>query len=251
MTIESENVLKRMDRIESDLIELRSSLSRPRGKEYKQHVVRYVHNAFMEFNRTNIIQKIDCMNDFDHCSKRMICMKHIREEIEAASLAYIRGDFEKSQFNMEELRKKWEEMGEICESGNCNKHFGIIIAEIRAALILAMKIEMSDMETTRKIEEQSGPSLDAANTSLKLAAIAHPARLEIISTLEKKELAFSELSRQLNLRTGHLQYHLKVLVEEGYVRKERRGEYSITLQGLTALDGLREFMSGLKDVAPA
>jgi len=48
------------------------------------------------------------------------------------------------------------------------------------------------------------------------------------------------------MRTGHLQFHLRPLLDEGYVSKLRnRGDYSLTPRGRAALDLLAVFSQRL------
>ena len=80
-------------------------------------------------------------------------------------------------------------------------------------------------------------SADLISISHMFAPLSHPARLQILQVLSLRDRAFTDLSRELDLRTGHLQFHMRPLLDEGYVSKLRnRGDYSITPRGRTALD---------------
>jgi DNA-binding transcriptional ArsR family regulator len=79
-----------------------------------------------------------------------------------------------------------------------------------------------------------------------LAPLASSWRMNILMLLSMDSRSLAELSKELGMKTGHLQFHLKTLEKGGYVRKDRKGgKYRISLQGVTALDGLRGFMYNL------
>jgi len=63
-----------------------------------------------------------------------------------------------------------------------------------------------------------------------------------------QEMGFTQISKALGLRTGHLQFHLKALKDAGYVRSSRRRRsYMITEKGIAALDGLNKLFQGLSE----
>ena len=73
-----------------------------------------------------------------------------------------------------------------------------------------------------------------------LVPLAHSARISILSSLSQGSLAFMEMSHKVGLRTGHLQFHLKTLMNAGLVEKEgTRGHYRMTEKGRKALAGSR------------
>jgi len=70
--------------------------------------------------------------------------------------------------------------------------------------------------------------------------------LQILEDLSLRDRSFTDLSRELDMRTGHLQFHLRPLLDEGYVSKLRnRGDYSLTPRGRAALDLLAVFSQRL------
>ncbi len=70
--------------------------------------------------------------------------------------------------------------------------------------------------------------------------LANHHRLEILKILSKQEQSFSAMSKALDLKTGHLQFHLKALQRAGFIKNNRRRRtYSMTLRGTTALDGIQ------------
>jgi DNA-binding HxlR family transcriptional regulator len=85
-------------------------------------------------------------------------------------------------------------------------------------------------------EKREATSVEVADL---ISMLANPWRLEVLRLLSQEEQSFSDISKALDLKTGHLQFHLKVLQEAGCIKNNpRRRMYSITLKGSTALDGV-------------
>jgi DNA-binding HxlR family transcriptional regulator len=69
-----------------------------------------------------------------------------------------------------------------------------------------------------------------------LAPLSHVIRLKILKNLEKGGKNYTQLERQIGVKSGHLQFHLNNLSQVGYVTKEKpQGRYLITIKGLKAL----------------
>jgi DNA-binding transcriptional ArsR family regulator len=86
----------------------------------------------------------------------------------------------------------------------------------------------------------------AGRVAGQLAALAHPARLQIVRHLAQAEsCCCGEVVRQLDLAQSTTSQHLKVLVEAGlvtYAPNRRRSRYALDRQ---ALAGLSETLSSL------
>jgi DNA-binding transcriptional ArsR family regulator len=235
--------MKRLKQIEDDLSSLRSSLNTSKEKEYKQKVLRYVKKAFQDFSQVDVPAKIDCMDRLDYCSKRVLCKNLMRSQAEAAGVAYMRNDLERSNKILDALKERVGDMAEDCETPDCRNYTLSLISDIKTVLVLAKRIENNSKEAGTEVEKRFDHLRNTADASDALSAFAHPARLDILISLENHDLGFSELSNELHLRTGHLQYHLKILEDNGYVRRDHKGgRYGITIKGLTALEGLRDLM---------
>ncbi|RLE97025.1 MAG: hypothetical protein DRJ63_09745 [Thermoprotei archaeon] len=67
---------------------------------------------------------------------------------------------------------------------------------------------------------------------------AHPLRIEILRALAEKPMTFSELKKELGIKSsGHLDFHLKKL--EGLIEVKKDGKYHLTKEGYAALEALK------------
>jgi len=237
-------MINRLERLEGDLESMRSSIFTIRGEEFKRLVLKEVQGVFEEYSEREVMDRIGCMDDILHCSKRRFCMSATTSNVEAASLAFLKGDLDRTFTILSNLENNARTGKEECEAGECHDYVLSMISEIKTVFTLAGRIVTRVQDLSLGVQTFEG--LDPESVADTLIPLAHPIRIAILVDLGKRDMTFSELSRDLDLRTGHLQFHLKALEDGGYVRKERaRGRYGISLKGMTALDGLRAFMASL------
>jgi len=68
-------------------------------------------------------------------------------------------------------------------------------------------------------------------------AIAHPLRIKILKLLAERSMGFSELKRELGIKSsGKLDFHLKKL--ENLVALDSDGRYTLTKEGYAALQAI-------------
>jgi DNA-binding transcriptional ArsR family regulator len=95
---------------------------------------------------------------------------------------------------------------------------------------------------------REGPTEAARPEAMEaaLAPLSNAWRLRILMMLSGTERSMSEIARELGMRTGHLQFHIKKLREASYIVLDRkRRTYSLTTKGQRALHGAERLVSGL------
>jgi len=66
--------------------------------------------------------------------------------------------------------------------------------------------------------------------------------------LSKEDDSLAELAKQMELKKGHLQFHLKALMEVDYIRFDRKSRlYSITDRGSLVLDSVAKLLKNMMD----
>lgn len=237
-------IADRLERLERDMDVLRTSNTGIGRLEYKRQVLREVQKVVSEYGQHDIAQKVEGMNDILHCSKRKFCTNIIINKIETAGMAYLHDERERTLDILSELKRQMEEGGHDCEADECRSYALNLVSEIITVFEVAIRIERGISSIPAELDDTA--PLDPQEVSKMLAPLSHPARVSILMALEQGSRGFTEISRELDLRTGHLQFHLRALEDVGYVRQERRGgQYAISLQGMAAVGGLRTFMTDL------
>ena len=78
--------------------------------------------------------------------------------------------------------------------------------------------------------------------ALKLKALAHPARLEILEILKYKCCICGEIVEELPLAQATVSQHLKVLKEAGFIIGETEGTKVCYMLNRIALDRFKDFV---------
>jgi len=113
--------------------------------------------------------------------------------------------------------------------------------------------QMALMETLRFQTGRPGlrRSCDSAYGGLEperleamLSPLSNAVRLKILALLYTNSRSFTEIMSEMHMQKGHLQFHLRKLVDSGYVNVDRRTHlYSLGEKGLLAVDGLGQLFS--------
>ena len=237
-------ITERVEQLERSMSILSTSGAGIGRDEFKRQVLREVQKVVSEYGQQDVTHRVECMNDILYCSKRKFCMNGITSKVETAGMAYLQDDQGRTLEILRGLKEQIEDGADDCEANECRSYALGLVSEIITVFEVADRIEQGIISIPTDL--RSEVPLDPQEVSRLLTPLSHPVRVSILMKLEQGGLGFSEISRELDLRTGHLQFHLRALENVGYVRQERRGgQYVISLQGMTALSGLRALMTDL------
>jgi DNA-binding transcriptional ArsR family regulator len=79
-----------------------------------------------------------------------------------------------------------------------------------------------------------------------LSPLSNKWRLRILWMLRESDRTLSEISKALDMRTGHMQFHINSLRDAGYILSDKRTRtYKITDKGERALRGAERLAAGL------
>jgi DNA-binding transcriptional ArsR family regulator len=125
-----------------------------------------------------------------------------------------------------------------------------LVAQIRDYL------QLSDTIFSQTVPE--GSSLDpmgtySSNRSLSpevaerlLAPLSNARRIQVMLILSRESNSLAELCKELDLQKGHLQFHLKALLDVDYIRFDRKSRlYSISPRGKMLLEGVTNLIESL------
>jgi len=115
--------------------------------------------------------------------------------------------------------------------------------------------QMAMLETLRFPTGRPGVrrSCDSAYAGLEperleamLSPLSNAIRLRILALLYTDSRSFTEMGSELQIQKGHLQFHVRKLMDAGYIKVDRKTHlYSIEKKGLLAVDGLGQLFSML------
>jgi predicted transcriptional regulator len=152
---------------------------------------------------------------------------------------------------LEEFEKS-REMKSAQTNGGAIKFESQIVGQIREYFML------SDVIFNRTV--QDAPDLTARedgtiNRTLSpeaaerlLAPLSNARRVLVMLILSKEDNSLAELAKQLDLKKGHLQFHLKALLAVGYISFEKKSRlYSITSRGTLVLEWVTKLTDSLSN----
>jgi DNA-binding transcriptional ArsR family regulator len=80
-----------------------------------------------------------------------------------------------------------------------------------------------------------------------LAPLSNARRIQVMLILSREKSSLAELCKELDLQKGHLQFHLKALLDVEYIQFDRKSRlYSLTSQGTIALQGITKLVESLQ-----
>lgn len=241
------DVARSLDQLRAEMNELNRTVLSVRYEDFKKVVltqVQYVMADHYEEYLAANMDRIDCLSS---CPHRKDCRKELDAVFQGLSSCFLKDDY---QAAMEELDRVEALIGGLhspCKSRECHDLQMAMVRDVRSLVTFMQRIhEKIRGPMTDQARQASDDKVDLEKVSRMMTPLAHPARLQVLRALGLRDRTFTDLSRELDLRTGHLQFHLRPLLDEGYVSKQRnRGDYSITPRGKAALDLLGLFSQRL------
>ena len=175
----------------------------------------------------------------EDCQNRDKCLEHYKNTIEENTEVIKQSGPKVALADLDDRIAETELMvektkGQQC--GNCFSNFDKMLKrEKRACQEIVL---VKDINNDTKVNNQS---LDIPFLLQNLfEPLGNDSRLKILASLYEGKKSFSELSKIVDLKAGHLAFHLKKLVNAKLMAQEAsKGDYIITQKGLTLVKELQ------------
>jgi len=168
------------------------------------------------------------------CEKRTKCHEYMREQI-AENLSIIKSRGPKVA--LADLETKINQAASHAEKANgtqceaCQSKFQKKLKREKRAFQTIVLVEKTDDKNNNQ-EILNIPFL----VENLLEPLANPVRLKILTSLYEGKKNFSKLSQVIELKGGHLIFHLKKLLDSRLIAQEdNKGDYIITQKGVDAI----------------
>ena len=177
-------------------------------------------------NEINEMLKADCRNREKCLQKCKGIIESHSETLKDSSKSVISGVISDIDSRIAENQQMVEKTkGNTCEG--CFNNFDKILKREKRAYKEIILVE--DLNKRNREETLNIPFL--INTWL--APLSSDARLKILDSVYHGKKSFSELSRDLGIKAGHLAFHLRKLMAAKLIAQEAsKGDYLITERGL-------------------
>jgi len=241
--MESDPVLQELEELKRDVGNLNDTLVRIRYEDFKRVVCTQIQLVLAEHTRMLFDAKMGEWSSSSECTLRDRCEKEMKRAVDEATHAYLMDDVKGALQVLDGIKNLLSANDAPCADPMCSKLATLLIHDVRMLLQLSEAI-CSKLEGTRASEPLKRHTPEEVSSIL--SPLSHPIRIEILRLLERQSSSFSDISRALGLKSGHLQFHLRMLRDAGYIRKSGRGVYAITQRGTIALQGAERLMESLR-----
>jgi len=174
-------------------------------------------------------EDISCMLKSD-CDKKGKCSEYFKAKIEDNSRAIKESGPKKALSDIDDKIAESEIMVEKTKGEKCEACFANFHKKLKRE-----KRAYQEIVLVEDINKTKSP--EAIDTQFLVDSLFEPlanhSRLKILFSVSEGKRSFSELSRIVDLKAGHLAFHLKKLVDANLMAQEAsKGDYVITQRGL-------------------
>lgn len=247
MNMSDGDILREIQDIKRDMGTFGDRLVRLRYHDLRNVFVEEMRLAMVEEGRRSADHGLRIIGGTSDCPLRQQCTEQLSEAVETSIQAFERGDLAGAGDMLERTEGLLCGEGSPCQSDACSGQAADTVRKIRT--ILAIYTRLSEDLRAREAEEMppltapTAPEGRAEDAERLLAPLSNAWRIRVLRLLEDEGRSLSELSKELDMRTGHLTFHIKVLTEAGYIAADKRSRlYSLTLKGRTALGCVDEML---------
>lgn len=205
--------------------------------------------------------EINSIGTTSECGMKEHCFNRVKEAIEGGLRRFAKGDTAGALLLLSQLEVLVQSSESPCHDAACTERVMSLTKEIKILITVfdatlgakcrqapAKQPETQTAGKTTTTEDPPKP-LEIENA---LMPLSNRWRIILLRLLSRGGMKFTEMSRILGLRTGHLQFHLRVLARQGYLAVDRGSKtYVITEKGMAALSWAEVFASMLRNGAPS
>ncbi len=239
MSSHSKLLSETIKELEENVNKVNEDMLTIRMEDFKRAVVGEVNMALREHGEELLRKAPSNMAGFAFCTSREQCRHSTEGAVQEALLTFQSHGADAAVRKLEEMQEDLKEVSDDCGSKDCNEYLMKVLTEAGSALAMARRIQsiLGDMAAPGPSAEAPGPL-----TMDTMAALSNPHRINLMYFMDGGPRAFSEMTEHCGLKAGHLQFHLRNLMELGLLDKtERRGTYTITAEGVAAIRAMEEF----------
>jgi DNA-binding transcriptional ArsR family regulator len=238
-----EDIVRRLEQLRLEMDALGQEMKRSSRDRMRSSMDGAIMDALSGSGRDRLEKDILRMRRVTTCANRDLCLDTVSKVASEATALYVAGDIDGALVMIAAVEENIKGIASPCGDEDCSDDCLRLMDDVRERIALSEKIRTA----ADGRPEPERLQVSAQDVFRSLDPLSHPVRVDILMILSDGDLSFTEIGRKVNLRTGHLQYHMKSLVDAGYVsRKVSRGPFSLTKQGSIALESGMEMARRLR-----
>jgi DNA-binding MarR family transcriptional regulator len=225
-----------------------------RYEDFKEVFIEQMRQVIKEEGRRYIEDDLLIMNEGSECQLKQQCTQSLEDVVERSIEAFGRDDYQSALEMLTSTRSLICNDGSPCLDDDCSRVASESLGKIRSIMLLYIKVA-NGMEVDGK-GPFTGPStiraheISPEDTERMLSPLSNALRIRVLRMLTEEDHSLSEISRKLDLKTGHLLFHIRALKENDFISTDRKNKrYSLTIKGRTAMRCLDDMMGKLIDAS--
>ncbi|MEM0448453.1 MAG: winged helix-turn-helix domain-containing protein [Methanomassiliicoccales archaeon] len=239
--MEEEALLLELKALRNELNHLNEKMVHMRYHDFQSVFFGQMHMAVgLEGKRTFDSFLESCRNK-SSCNWKEECLPKLEQTVNESIRLVSDGDIEGAIELINSLDSLIRGGVSLCSDRVCSSSTLDSLEKIRAILgVYRALSELSDAGWRDKNNPpETKPKPTPEEMEKTIAPLANVWRLRILRMLSISERTLSEISKELGLPTGHLQFHMRKLRDVNYISLDRRrGSYRLTAKGKMVLEGV-------------
>lgn len=242
----NEEVLSEIKALKSDLNLFSDQMGRMRYEDLKSVFLEQMRMAMRDEGKRSFLDDANILSNSSECGLKGECLQKLEEAVDTAISSFIKDDLAGARSILDETEVLIKGDISSCQDKECSRTAEELLRRLQVLLQIYEGL-------ARRFGQEGGPDngmnggtyqYTADEIQSVLNPLANAWRIKVLVELRRGDHSLTELGRALELQTGHLQFHLKALMEAGFVEADRRRHrYSLTERGGLALICAEEMVS--------
>lgn len=248
------DVLTEIQDLKRQMGSFNDRLIKLRYQDFKEVFIEQMRQVVKEEGRLYFENDLSIMNEGSECQLKQQCLKTLEDVVERSIEAFGQDDFLSALEMLTRTRSMICNDGSPCLDDKCSRVASESLEKIRSIMLLYIKL-VNGMEVDGKRSVLRPSTTKAREASPEdaermLSPLSNALRIKVLRMLAEDDHSLSEISKELDIKTGHLLFHIRALKESDYISTDRRSKrYSLTGRGRTAMNCLDEMMGKLADAS--
>ncbi len=244
----SQDMIEEIRSLRSEMGTLGDHIVRLRYADIKSAFLEQIRIAVGEEGRRTFRSDAPVLSAASQCELKTICLSKLEGAVDKASDRFMRDDIEGAMKILDSVEDLISGECSSCQDVECSRSANETIRRVRAVMMVYHGLMERFGPGQSMADAPAAPreAVSPEQAEEALDPLANAWRIKVLMTLRRGEHSLSELGRAVELRTGHLQFHLRGLIEAGYVEQDRRKHlYRITERGNAALRWTEDLVNRL------
>ncbi|MCE5297271.1 MAG: winged helix-turn-helix domain-containing protein [Euryarchaeota archaeon] len=243
-----QEVLSEIRALKSDLNIFSDQMVRLRYVDLKSVFLEQMRMVIGDEGKRSFLDDTSIMNNSSACDLKGRCIQKLEETANIATNLFMKDDLAGAMNILDEAEVLINGDISNCQDKACSETAEEILHRLKVILQIYgdLAIRFGTDGELKMGQNRDSCQYTADEMQSVLNPLANAWRIKVLTVLRRGDHSLTELGRALELQTGHLQFHLRALMEAGFIEMDRRRHrYSMTERGALALSCAEDMVSKL------